>query len=79
MTLYFKHLYLKNPPIADRLLSKFGPTTVMNTTLFMVIIRFFYYSQISLPWQSIPMELINGACFGPVSYTHLTLPTIYSV
>ena len=48
----------------DRLLSNFGPTTVMNATLLMVVLRFFYYSQISLPWHSLPMELINGACFG---------------
>ena len=37
---------------------------VMNTALFLVIVRFFYYSQISLPWQTLPMELITGACVG---------------
>ena len=30
-------------------------------------------------WQSVPFVLFVSAILGPVSYTHLTLPTICSV
>ena len=40
------------------------------------------YSTIDFAPDSTPLEierLINNDMVGPVSYTHLTLPTIYSV
>ncbi len=49
---------------SGRLLARFGRASLMNAILGMWALRMLWYSCLSAPWQSLPIELMGGVIHG---------------
>ena len=62
---------------SGKIFKKYGPSTVMNSILFLMALKAFFYGHMISPWQVVLIEWLHGIIFA-LNVTNLTT-TVFQI